>query len=110
MRLAAVSIFAVVVAAGCASHRPPAEPAAKVYVDPPDRYASAGSLVFDPPMALYEPLPSFSRVGRAPELFVGYEEQSTSSLFIFNSDRQLSGYPDRVDRRAYSTRSFVTSR
>jgi hypothetical protein len=71
---------------------------------------AAAALAFDPPIASNDPLPSFSRVGRSPAAFAGYEEQTVEYHQLYQRDQQNTDRGDRLDRQAYTVRSSVTVR
>jgi len=71
---------------------------------------AAAALAFDPAFALQQPLASFSREGRSPTAFVGYEQQQTEFLLVRQKDQQIDQDRTGLDRRAYTTRSSVTTR
>jgi hypothetical protein len=105
-------IFGIVMigVAGCASHQdrvPRVVEAASWHFEP----APAAALVFDPPMVAYGPLPAFSREGRSPSAFYGYESPVIDSLQIYQRDEQrINDYPNRFNRTGYSGRSMTTYR
>jgi len=97
---------------GCATHqeRVPAvaeRPSAKRYYAP----APAAALAFDPPMVSYAPLPAFSREGRSPAAFYGYEQPTVDTYYLYQRDQQNgAGYPDQFNRTTHSSRASTTYR
>jgi hypothetical protein len=75
--------------------------------------AIAASLVFAPPVVAAERPMQFSRQGRQPEAFAGFEEIISTYYYLRVDDRQLDyngASHDRFERRAISTRLGVTYR
>jgi hypothetical protein len=107
MRHAWLLIF-VILLTGCATHQDAFPPrSTSVYYES----APASALVFDPPMVAYGPVASFSREGRSPSAFYGYEQPSVESVDIYQRDSQRGeGYPDYFDRTTRSGRSTTTYR
>ncbi len=111
MRIAFTLIFGSILlgaASGCATQqdRVPAVAARYYYESAP-----AAALVFDPPMTAYAPLPVFSREGRSPAAFYGYELPTVDVYQLYQRDTQRGdGFPDRFDRTTYSGRSTTTYR
>ncbi len=104
-----LSIVAAGLTGGCATHqdRVPAVVEERPYYAP----AAAAALAFDPPMMSYAPVASFSREGRSPSAFYGYEQPSVDSYYLYQRDQQRGqGIPDRFDRTTYSTRATTTYR
>lgn len=107
MRYALLLIFGISLT-GCATHQEPVPArSTSVYYEP----APAAALVFDPPMVAYAPLPAFSREGRSPSAFYGYEQPSVETYQLYQRDTQRNDrYPDFYDRTTYSGRSTTTYR
>ena len=61
---------------------------------------AAAALVFTPPIAADHPIVYVPRDMREPAIFVGFEEPSTTFLYIRTDDRQSDDYTDRYTRRA----------
>lgn len=112
MSVRACGIFAVLLlgAWGCASQpKPQAEPKA-VAAAPVYGEASAGALVFDPPVIAGQPRPELARQDRIPGAFVGYESITATYFWVRVDDRMDSDFNDRYERRAISTRVGVSYR
>ena len=101
-------------AAGCTSSRveqvlaQPIAQSATTYDD-----AVAASLVFEPPIVASQPRIDFTRDGRAPQAFAGFEEIISTYYYLRVDDRQLdyNGHShDRFERRAITTRVGVIHR
>lgn len=107
MRHALLLIFGISLA-GCATQQQPVPArSTSVYYEP----APAAALVFDPPMVAYAPLPAFSREGRSPSAFYGYEQPSVETYQLRQRDTQRDGgHHDFFDRTTYSGRSTSTYR
>jgi hypothetical protein len=105
---------------GCAAKPPPV--AAPVAEAPHYDDAVAAALVYDPPVVAAAPPAEFSRTGRGPSAFVGFDEVITTYYYLFIDDRQ-GGYGyngtgtsgrgrsfDRYDRQAITQRVGVSYR
>ena len=79
-------------------------------VTPVRQPRTAAALVFEPALVHGVPLASLSRQGRAPEAFVGYEQQQTEYYTVVQRDQQVDQDRNGLDRRAYTTRSSITGR
>ncbi|MBC7783380.1 MAG: hypothetical protein H7144_06025 [Burkholderiales bacterium] len=94
---------------GCATYQDragvsPTEP--KVY-----SANAAAALVFDPPIAIYTPMPDLSRDGRSAAAFYGYEQPVVDSYHLYQRDEQRGGeFPSRFERTARFARTSVTYR
>lgn len=109
MRRVGLLLF-IIAASGCAGtpekQTVAVAPATQPYYQP----RAAAALAFDPPIAVGQPLASFSRVGRSPAAFAGYEQQQVEYHHLYQQDRQDNFLGDRIDRRAYTVRSTTTVR
>ncbi len=104
-------LILVIIGSGCVSERQERQrvavaPATQPYYQP----KAAAALAFDPPMAMGQPQQTFSREGRSPAAFAGYEEQRVEYHQLYQRDQQNSDRGDRLDRQAYTVRSSVTVR
>jgi hypothetical protein len=110
MRSGAWIILAVLtLTCGCASQqqRKPAEqPVAYLEYEP----ATAGSLVFDPPVTAGQAPLELSRDDRTPGAFVGYESLTATYFYLRIDDRMTNDFSDRYERRAVSEKVGVTYR
>ncbi len=97
--------------AGCAATKPADQADRPERSGPPYTPAAAAALAFDPPLAMGLPLPDFSRDGRAPEAFAGYEDQITTYSYTRQRDeiRVRTDFGE-LDRRAYTDRVSITTR
>jgi hypothetical protein len=115
MRLGLLILFTCLAAPGCASKSGPQALANAPLAQASDDYdhAIAASLVFEPPIVASQPKFEFSRAGRAPEAYAGFEEIISTYYYLRVDDRQLdyNGQShDRFERRAITTRVGVVHR
>jgi hypothetical protein len=115
-----VSILLGLLIGGCAAKPAPPTP---VTVEPHYDEAVAAALVYDPPVVAVAPPTDFSRTGRGPSAFVGFDEVITTYYYLYIDDRQ-GGYGyngtggsngwgrsfDRYDRQAITQRVGVSYR
>jgi hypothetical protein len=97
-------------ATGCAHIPKTGNPV--VYTPPIYTPATAAALAFDPPITLAGPMVDLSREGRENQAFVGYEQMTVESSYVYQRDQQRGPRfdGDRFDRIAYSARQTVISR
>ena len=75
--------------------------------------AIAASLVYTPPIAAYGEQGDFSREGRAPAAYAGFDDVITTHYYLFQDDRQQKWgglNRDRFERQAITTRVGVSYR
>ncbi len=71
----------------------------------------ASALVFDSAVMPNFPLPGLDRQAREPSAFLGFDQSTTESFFIFTDDEQSSfPYQDSYDRESVSARIGTRSR
>jgi hypothetical protein len=92
----AVTILTLGLIAGCAARPQAALPSRESAREE----IAAVSLVFDPAIVLEEGAVYVPRDGRAPEVFLGYDEITATFLYIRTDDQQNDLYGDRFQRRA----------
>ncbi len=104
-----ICIILIGLLAGCAAQKPKApccDEKAALHYEP----ASAGSLVFDPPVISDQRPLELSRVGRDPGAFAGYESITATYFWVWIDDRQTSDCSDRYERRAMSAKVGMSYR
>ena len=102
MRVTSLLIAAALLA-GCAS-------APRPVTSSGDDKPSSAALVFDPPVAMYDPPLDLSRNNRGEAAFVGFEDTSTTYFDIYTDDRQTTDLTDRFVREGYSDKSGAIHR
>jgi hypothetical protein len=109
MSLRKCIIAIALLGSGCASQKTPVattEPAPS----PHYTMAMAGSLVFDPPVAIGQPPLQLNRDDRQPAAFAGYDSAITTYFYVRSDDRQTSDHHDRFEREAISEKVGVNTR
>jgi hypothetical protein len=102
-------IAIVLLGGGCASQKTPVA-TAEPTTQPRYAVASAGALVFDPPVAIGQPPLQLSRNDRQPAAFAGYDASTTTYSYVRTEDRQTGDRHDRVERDAISEKVGVSYR